>query len=180
MISESLLWWSLAAIGLFWSVGAYNRLVRLRSRAMRSFAALAGPMQRCVEIVQSCPYDSTTETPTHTWARLHGAQVQFSASLAMARIRPLNAATIHALAAADTVLQMSWLQATSEGNDVFGAALSESTCTQWSEARQHISPAARAFAEAIQNYNTAIAQFPALLLARLFGFRKATSLPNDF
>jgi LemA protein len=98
----------------------------------------------------------------------------------MARIRPLNAAAIHALAAADTVLQMSWLQATSEGNDVFGAALSESTCTQWSEARQHISPAARAFAEAIQNYNTAIAQFPALLLARLFGFRKATSLPNDF
>jgi LemA protein len=137
-------------------------------------------MHRAVEIVQSCQPDPATEDSMQSWARLHGAQAQFAASLAVARTKPLDAAAIHALAAADAVLQMAWLEATSEGSDVFGAALSESTRTQWSEARQHIRPAARAFAEAIQGYNTAIAQFPALLLARLFGFHKATSLPNDF
>ncbi len=180
MISESLLCWSLAAIGLFWSVGAYNRLVRLRSCALQSFAALAVPMQRAVEIVQSCQPDPTTVDSTPTWARLLGAQVQFSASLAVARTRPLDAAAIHALAAADTVLQMAWLEASSENGDVVCTTLAESTRIQWIEARQLIRPATRAFAEVIQNYNSAIAQFPALLLARLFGFRKATSLPNDF
>lgn len=170
---------------LFWSVGAYNRLVRLRSLALQSFAALAAPMQRYAEIVQSCP--AATANPTETaldalhqaWAGLHGAQIQFSASLAVARSRPLDSAAINALAAADTVLQMAWLRVTGEGSDGIPLLLPETAQAQWSETRQQIRPAAQNFALAVHSYNAAIAQFPALLLAWLFGFRIATSLPTD-
>ena len=171
---------------LFWSVGAYNRLVRLRSLALQSFAALAGPMQRYAEIVQSCtvatanPADTAPQAPAHMWAGLHGAQAQFSASLAVARARPLDGAAINALAAAHTVLQMAWLRLSSESEGSDALLLPETAQTQWSEVRQQIRPAAQAFAIAVHSYNTAIAQFPALLLAWLFGFRTATPLSTDF
>lgn len=184
VISESFLWWSLAAVWLFWSVGAYNRLVRLRSLALHSFAALAALMQRYAEIVQSCPgatappVDTGPEVAAQAWAGLQGAQAQFSASLAVARGRPLDDAAINALAAADTVLQMAWLRVSSDDGDA--CLLPATAQAQWSETRQQIRPAAQGFAHAVHTYNAAIAQFPALLLAWLFGFRTATSLPTDF
>ncbi|WP_367848688.1 LemA family protein [Rhodoferax sp. WC2427] len=185
MISESFLWWSLAAVLLFWSVGAYNRLVRLRSLALRSFSALATPMQRYAEIVQFgsaipvSPADTAFIAPTQAWAGLQGAQAQFSASLAVARSRPLDGAAINALAAADTVLQMAWLRVATEGATGTGPVLPDTAQAQWNEARQQIRPAAQSFAQAVHSYNAAINQFPAMLLAWLFGFRTATSLPTD-
>jgi LemA protein len=186
VISESFLWWSLAAVLLFWSVGAYNRLVRLRSLALHSFAALATPMQRYAEIVQSChvatanPAETAPQAPAQAWAGLHGAQAQFSASLSVARTRPLDGAAINALAAADTVLQMAWLRINSDSGDACALLLTEATQTQWHETRQQVRHAAQSFAHAVRNYNAAIAQFPALLLAWLFGLGTATPFPTDF
>ncbi len=185
MISESVIWWSLSAVLLCWSVGAYNRLVRLRSHAMRSFAAMAVPMQCYAEMVKSCPVppsnpaDSALDTPAQAWAGLLGAQTQFSASLAVALTRPLDGAAITALTLADTVLQMAWMRATAERLDAFGIPVPETLGTQWSDARQQIRAAAPTFAQAVLSYNTAVTQFPALLLAWLFGFRTATSFPTD-
>ncbi|WP_295960156.1 LemA family protein [Rhodoferax sp.] len=185
MISESVIWWSLSALLLFWSVGAYRRLGRLRSQTLRSFAALVVPMQRYADTVQSCPVnpynpaDPSPQVSAQAWAGLLGAQVQFSASLAVARIRSLDRAAINALVAADTVLQRAWTQAASDSLDAFGAPLPETLRTQWSDTRQQIRLATQSFAQAVQSYNTATTQFPAMLLAWLFGFHTATSLPTD-
>ena len=42
--SSTLLVWSLAALLLFWAIGAYNRLVRLRAQAIAAFATLEQTM----------------------------------------------------------------------------------------------------------------------------------------
>jgi LemA protein len=185
VISESVIWWSLSAVLLFWSVGAYNRLVRLRSHALRSFAAMAVPMRRYAEMVKSCSVnpsnltDPVGDTPTQAWAGLLGAQAQFSASLGVALTRPLDSTAITALTVADTVLHMAWIQATSERLDALGTPLPETLGIQWNDARQQIHAAAQTFAQAVLSYNTAVTQFPALLLAWLFGFRTATPFPTD-
>ncbi|BDT65879.1 hypothetical protein os1_00240 [Comamonadaceae bacterium OS-1] len=138
-------------------------------------------MLRYAEIVQSCPVGAAgagLEAPVQAWAGLQGAQAQFSASLAVARTRPLDSAAINALAAADTVLQMAWLRIASDGAS-FAPLLPETAQTQWSETRQQVRHAAQSFAHAVLSYNAAIAQFPALLLAWLFGLNTATPFPTD-
>lgn len=48
------LWpWAVGAIGLFWLVGAHNRLVRLRTAVFQAFAVLDAAMLRQIQFVQS-------------------------------------------------------------------------------------------------------------------------------
>ena len=71
MISGSNICWGLVALLLFWSVGAYNRLVRLRSRASRTFAALALLLQRYGELLQDYSATPTTGVQSQAWTGLH-------------------------------------------------------------------------------------------------------------
>lgn len=180
MTSSSIVWWCLCATLLFWSVGAYNRLVRLRSQAARAFAAVALQLQRYAEIVavaqtSDAPADrlSVEKASNPAWAGLHGALQQLTASLAVARDRPLQAPAIRALAAADEVLQTAWLRVCTDGHGHDGASLPPGLLLQWQDAGLQVQHARIAFGQAVHSYNAAIAQFPARLLAWLFGFRMA-------
>jgi len=46
-------WWTVAAVLLFWSVGAYNRLVRLRAETNAAFAALDAQWLRQLALVDA-------------------------------------------------------------------------------------------------------------------------------
>ena len=180
LISSSIVWWCLFATLLFWSVGAYNRLVRLRSQASRTFTAVALQLQRYAEIVAvvhtaegPAPEPVAEEVSNLSWTALHGALQQLMASLAAARDRPLQASAIRALAAADEVLQNAWLRVCTDGHGQDGAPLSPSLLLQWQDANLQVQHARIAFGQAVHSYNAAIAQFPARLLAWLFGFRMA-------
>ena len=50
---QSLWWWSVLAVGLFWSVGAHNRLVRLRGAVLQAFGSLDARMQAWVAMAQT-------------------------------------------------------------------------------------------------------------------------------
>jgi LemA protein len=91
---SSLVFWSLGAVLLFWIVGAYNRLMRLRADANAAFAALDAELARQVDLVRKqLPGPEQTQPASldgegSFWAGLHGAAAQFAASLAAARSRP--------------------------------------------------------------------------------------------
>ena len=115
-MSPSLLFWVAAAALLFWSVGAYNRLVRLRSEANMAFTALEIELTRQVQLVQSfLPAQDEQAAPLDGdsvfWTSLGGAASQFAASLAAARNRPLERGGIEALGAAQDVLATAWERA---------------------------------------------------------------------
>ncbi|APW36416.1 hypothetical protein RD110_03695 [Rhodoferax koreense] len=163
MISGHLLGWSIAAVLLFWGVGAYNRLVRLRSEALRAFTLLEPKLQRFTEhVVAAAPLP----------ADVQGAATQFAASLAVARIKPLDAEAMAALGAACAVLQMAWRRA-AEAADT---ADTVSGPQPWADIYREAGMAAREFTASVLAYNAAVTQFPAALLAWLFGFRKAQPL----
>ena len=115
---SSLLSWVAAAVLLFWAVGAYNRLVRLRGEANAAFASLDAELSRQVQLVgQLLPEDG--EHPASVfdglegsfWGGLQGAAAQLETSLASARLRPLEPDRIAALAAAQSVLATAWERA---------------------------------------------------------------------
>ncbi len=183
-MSYSLLFWAVPAVLVFWAVGAYNRLVQLRAQANAAFAGLETELDRQVELVRAClPTHHATQpaslydTDGSFWLGLSGAAAQVSASLAEARRRPLDSDRIGALRAAQDVLAMAWERALREDtHDLAGARLPESITAGRLQLGVQTGAAADRFNLCVDSYNQAIAQFPAVLLAWLFGFRTASQL----
>ena len=184
MFSSSVLGWLLLGVLVFWAVGAYNRLVRLRSSALQAFGALDAQLLRHAEVVQSVVSGvgsaalPLTDAATEALAALQAASTQFAASLAAARAQALNREAMAALAAARNVLQMAWqnVQDLCGPLDGADAAGTESPSQRWEQWATQSQQACVPFNDAVARHNTAVSQFPALLLARLFGFKIAGSL----
>jgi LemA protein len=182
----SLLFWLLLALAVFWAVGAYNRLVLLRSQALAAFTALEPAFAKQVELVlsslpdmgakgQTRPADLGDEVDT-LWLALRAATSQFSASLAASRPRPMDARNAAALAAAWAVLAMAWDRLQNEAYDLAGPALPETLASQWRHLTSQLMPLREHFNQSVHRYNQAIGQFPALLLAWLFQLKPGHQL----
>ncbi|KQP13525.1 hypothetical protein [Pseudorhodoferax sp. Leaf267] len=179
--SPLLVWWGVAAVLLFWSVGAYNRLVRLRAKVLSIFASLVAQFDRyaawMAQHAPTPPADGAPPRAGDVWTNLRAATAQFTASLAAARGNPMDPAAMAALVAARTVLLMAWQYvdddtlAASRGDESVAAMRAE-----WEAITTQTQSADKAFATAVEVYNRAVRQFPAVLLAWLFGFRPARSL----
>ena len=175
---SSLVMWIVAAVVLFWGVGAYNRLMRLRSEANAAFSALDTELAKHVALVREClPAQEGTQPASLSedskfWSGLHGAATQFSASLSAARAKPLDAEGIATLAAAQDILAMAWERAErDDAHDLAGSRLPENVSTRRQQIVIQTHAATDQFDFAVARYNAAIAQFPAMLLAWLFGFK---------
>ncbi len=169
---------AIAALLLFWTVGAYNRLMRLRAEANTAFAGLDAELAKQILLVREClpPAEATQpaalEDGSSFWAGLHGAAAQFAASLAVARTKPLEPERIEALSAAQDVLAMAWERAErDDAHDLAGARLPESVTARRAQLAMQTRAAIDQFDRAVGRYNEAITQFPAVVLAWLFGFR---------
>ncbi|MEP6823752.1 MAG: LemA family protein [Ramlibacter sp.] len=182
-MSSTLVFWIAVPVLLFWSVGAYNRLVRLRSDAKAAFSAMETELARQVELVQSClPADegqpaSTFGSEDSFWGGLQGAATQLAASLAAARQRPLEPEGLAALSAAQAVLAMAWERVErDDAHDLAGSRLPETVTVSRMHLSSQVQAAATQFNQAVSRYNQGIAQFPAVLLAWLFGFKPAQGM----
>ncbi len=51
---SSIIFWIVAALVLFWAVGAYNRLMRLRADSNTAFTALETELAKHVALVREC------------------------------------------------------------------------------------------------------------------------------
>jgi LemA protein len=178
------IFWTVLAVILFWSFGAYNRLVRLRSQAIAAFPAIENQFRQYVTLVQAnfpgglLPLAGEAQAHLRAelisaWAGLVGATEQFEVSLRVARARPLNAETMGALVLAQQTLFTSWLRLRNEPPDLAGALLPENLQMQWERIAQQADRARLEFNQHVTAYNDAIEQFPARLLAWLFGFKPA-------
>lgn len=182
-MESSLVYWIAAAVTLFWMVGAYNRLVRLRSDANAAFAALDTELARQVQLVHDCipPDEAQPQTQfeggSAFWAGLQGAAAQLAASLASARAKPLDPERIAALGAAQEVLGMAWERAErDDAHDLAGPRLPDNFSSERSQLVRMTQAATEQFNDAVARYNAAIVQFPAILLAWLFGFEPGRGL----
>ncbi len=183
----SIVFWIAAAVLVFWVVGAYNRLVRLRGEAIAAFGGLESELVKQVELVRRHlpASDATMPAPLEhdgsIWAGLQGAAAQCATSLAAARHRPLEPQGIAALGAARDVLAMAWERAEREdAHDLAGARLPDTMIARWVQLALQTHSAVALFNQAVARYNEGIAQFPAAVLAWVFGFKPGLGLdPRD-
>lgn len=175
--------WIVLAVLVFWAVGAYNRMMRLRSACVQAFGALDSyfmqtqgllnewnaAQARCAE-----PGGSAHKLAYEAWQQSLGAM---GAALAGARARPLHAPAVQALERAHDAQAAAWHALAdlpcASGDE---AAQAQTWRQRWQQQQGQIGLATVQFNYAVAQYNAAIAQFPARVLAWFFGFRPARTL----
>ncbi len=189
-MAMTVLWWLLPAVLVFWAVGAYNRLTRLRGEALRSYGALHAVMVRQSELLQSAlpadPAQAPQGPPTMAgelmdatalaWRGLRAGLLQFNALLVATRNRALEPEALAALATARGVLATAWNRVQNDGHDLAGAPVPYAVISRWDDLMRDAEAARSQFNESVQTYNAAVRQFPAVLLAVCVGLRPARTL----
>ena len=167
--------WVAAAALLFWAVGAYNRLVRMRGAIVRQFAAVDVQFRERQALLQQL-IDTLALALPHAAERLdalRAACTQADAACAHARVRPGAVGAITSLRLADDIVAEA--RARLPVQSAPGLALAPLNA-QLAATDVTLAFARRQFNEAVAEYNLAVRQFPTLLLVRLFGFRVAGTL----
>lgn len=181
MSSAQIAGWAVAAVLLFWAVGAYNRLVSLRNNISRAFAPVETQLRqrqqllaRWVETLRPL-LEHEPQAPDAVLAACN----QLQTACDVVRNRPSAARPMASLRLAEETLAearnrlRAGLPARPEmlaGVDV--SALND----ELAAVDNSLGFARRQFNEATQSYNDAIDQFPTWVIAGLFGFRGAGTL----
>ncbi len=167
--------WAFAAVVLFWATGAYNRLIRLRAQSIAAYAELDLQLLQYDALVQVL-FPQTGLDPLPAVQGVQSAAEQFEQSRKAALADPLDPQNLGALATAYKTLLVSWVKTCNEPPDLAGARLPESMYQQWSAIGLACESARLEFNRCVDQYNQAIRQWPARILAWVFGLRPARTL----
>ena len=181
MSPTNLVYMALLAVAIFWAVGAYNRLIRLKNVIGNSFGQIDVQLKRRYDLIPNL-VEATQKYLQREREPLEAVMVSRIQALAASdamRSRPTHAPAVTALSMAEQALNGSLMRlfAVAEAYPELKAdaairALSEElTFTE-----NQVSFARQTYNEAVLDYNSAQGQFPALLIARLFGFAPSAML----
>ena len=183
-MSATLITVTLACVLVFWALGAYNRLVRLRARVARSLAALCLAWQTQAQAVgvRLEQYAQGRETESQwasldddalRWRPLTLAARQFLACLGALQAKPQQIGSLDDLAsvrAARDIFESNWQRLATEQDDLAGAPVPPDLQILMAQHEPLALERLRDYNQAVQAYSQAIGQFPALILAWVFGF----------
>ena len=172
---------TLLAMLVFWAVGAYNRLVRLKNIIANAFGQIDVQLKRRYDLIPNL-VEAAKKYLKHELVTLEAvisARNQARSASDTVRSRPGKADAVIALAAAEQTLDSSLgrLFALAEAYPELKA---DQTIRELSEeltsTENKVGFARQAYNDAVLDYNNAQGQFPALLVARLFGFAPSAML----
>ena len=177
MDTSSFLPWLMVAVLTFWSVGAYNRLVRLRNAILRHFVPVDQHLESRSTLLkqQIDAWAQRRDAPPRDLDTLQAARAQADAARLAAKRQPGAADAIRSLGVALQILAQSRERAACAAT----ADAVEPRLLQELAACDHALHYAQGqFNDAVREYNRALAQFPAVWLGALFGFRSAGLFSN--
>ncbi len=178
---------ALLAMLVFWAVGAYNRLVRLKSAIGRAFALVDLQLKERDALVR--PLTDASQVylapESYLFDAVVAAHQQAQTAASMVRSHPAQAGAAQALDMAEQVLADSMEHMLSRLQDAAQAAPRLIADTQmplqfqaWAEAEGRLGFSRQGYNDAVRVFNQAVMQFPAVLLARLFGFAPSAMLQS--
>ncbi len=169
------------AVLVFWAVGAYNRLVRLKNIIANAFGQIDVQLKRRYDLIPNL-VEAAKKYLQHERDTLEAvitARNQARNASDAVRSRPASAEAVLTLGAAEQALDgsMGRLFAIAEAypelkaDETIKGLTEELTSTE-----NKVTFARQAYNDAVLDYNNAQAQFPAVLVARLFGFAPSAML----
>ena len=172
---------AILALLVFWAVGAYNRMIRLKNVIANAFGQIDVQLKRRYDLIPSLVEVAKKylQHERETLEAVTAARNQARTASDAVRSRPANAQAVMSLGAAEQALDASLgrLFAVAEAYPELKAdqnlrELSE----ELTSTENKVTFARQAFNDSVLDYNNARSQFPALLIARLFGFAPSAML----
>ena len=169
------------AVLVFWAVGAYNRLIRLKNIIANAFSQIDVQLKRRYDLIPNL-VEAAKKYLSHERETLEAvitARNQAKSASDTARARPTNALAVTTLAVAEQALSSSLGQLFAL-NEAYPELKADETIRDLSEeltsTENKVGFARQAFNDAVLDYNNAQGQFPAVLVARLFSFAPSAML----
>ena len=181
MSPSNLIFIALLAMLIFWAVGAYNRLIRLKNTIANAFGQIDVQLKRRYDLIPNL-VEAAKKYLQHEQATLEAvmaARNQARAASDVVRSRPANALAVTTLSTAEQALggSLGRLFAVAEAYPELKA---DQTIRELSEeltsTENKVTFARQAFNDAVLDYNNAQGQFPAVLVARVFSFAPSAML----
>jgi LemA protein len=180
-MSWTTLGWIVAAILMFWGIGAYNRLMRLRNSIAEAFVQLdqqlgarAAAGTRLLSLVRP-----QLESEQATFDALDNAQVEAQTAAQVVRAKPHAGDPVAALAVATAVHAAALTRLMSlleHHGELSQQAEIQAQVDELKLIERQRAFARQVFNQAVDQYNAAQRQFPTRVLAGLYGFSEARSL----
>ena len=171
----------LAALLVFWTVGAYNRLVRFKNIIANAFGQIDVQLKRRYDLIPNL-VEAAKKYLQHeheTLLAVTAARNQARSANDAVRSKPGKVDAIIALAAAEQTLDssLSRLFALAEAYpDLKADQTIRDLSEELTSTENKVGFARQAYNDAVLDYNNARGQFPTLLIARAFGFLPSAML----
>lgn len=183
-MSGSLLLWGVLALCVFWSVGLYNRLMRIRGRSLSAFGSVEKHMRLYADLVGDNLahgaalhlHTSKEDKLTDDWDCLLCALRVFEDALKETGPSALRREAPARLGPAYDAVQAAWCRLNEAPPDLAGPLVPATMRTQWDAVTQRVETARGGFNQLLTQYNEALAQFPARLVAGAMGFKPGSML----
>jgi LemA protein len=172
---------AVAALLVFWAVGAYNRLVRLKNTIANAFGQIDVQLKRRYDLIPNL-VEAAKKYLQHERATLEAvtlARNQAKSASDVVRSKPANAAAVVALATAEQALEGS-LGRFFALAEAYPDLKADETIRELSEeltsTENKVAFSRQAYNDAVLDYNNAQGQFPAMLIASAFSFAPSAML----
>lgn len=173
----------LAVLVLFWAVGAYNRLVRLKNAIANAFGQIDVQLKRRYDLVPNLVEVARKylEHEAQVLEAVIAARNQAREAEQKAAGAPLNAGALGALTGAEQALggALGRLFAVVESYpDLKADQTMRELSEELASTENRIGFARQAYNDQVLAFNDAAAEFPTLIIARLFGFTPQAMLAS--
>ena len=184
-----ILWleWVMLAVLVFWCLGALKRLKRLRTSCKHAFSGVDAQFVQVVELMRSCARMQALKEQVATIYTQHAQQSLLPSAdllenaLQQARQHPMRRETIAALDSAWQGAQVAWQAYVqlSAGQSAVHAEHVQEWSQRWTQLDTLQTHSTAQFNTAVEDYNFAIAQFPACMIAPIIGHRSGRIFQKD-
>ncbi|WP_374412266.1 LemA family protein [Hydrogenophaga sp.] len=168
---------------LFWAIGAFNRLTRLKNAIANAFGQIDVQLKRRYDLIPNL-VEVARKYLAHeaqTLEAVIAARNQAHTAERSAAASPLNASAMGSLAGAEQALggALGRLFAVAEGYpDLKADQTMRELSEELASTENRVGFARQAYNDHVLAFNDAAAQFPTVLLARLFGFQPMPMLAS--
>lgn len=173
-MTGSLLLWGGLALTIFWCVGLYNRLMRIRARGFDALGSVEKHLKAYATAVHA--HLETSQVIPQGWQQLLETLAALDSAFKAVRATPLAISPLETLTQQLHAVQSAWTALCGAPADLAGPAVPLGLVHAWDEVSQKIQIARGGYNQIVARYNEAIGQFPARLVVGAMGFQPAGTL----
>ena len=170
-MNGSLVLWITLALSIFWGVGVYNRLMRMRARGVAALGSVEKHLRQYTQMVREQVLEAG-RTPMG-WEQLLSDLHTLDHALKDAKPNVLTSEALARLGQAYDGLQRDWRCLQELPVDLAGPVVPMHVKRQWDVLTLRVDTARGGCNQILMKYNEALSQFPAKLVAGAMGFRPA-------